>query len=585
MQSLVVISGSSRTSRDIHIQLQGHFRQLITIIDCSIDNHSGPLPKGDIYLFSSNEIAKTVQALQGLPPTEATIIGTRCLNPEGIVVLASLPAKSTILLVNDTRDSCSEVTIKLQEAGLADIRWIPWYPGCNSHIKGIEYAITPGETELIPASIPHHIDIGSRILDSYTISMLIKKLQLQDQVNHDLAMENLQSLMKYARSLSLRQQERDAYARELVDTRNYLNGILEAMPSVIIGISKDGIIEHCNQSAIKLFGTTIENIKGGLLRNFSPILYGYLQMALSKTDNEPLEIRLSKLPGFFDHANISLFPLKTDTSHSFVIRVDDQSQQVAQEKIMQRLHKIEMVGQLAASIAHDFNNYMGSITGSLSMLAEICPETEDVMTYIKTMREAASRVINLNRKLLTLSREQPLNLEAIELAGLCQGALDFCKASFEQSVTICTPEISTTATIIGDRFQLEQVLINLIINAYHALLEKSEKSASHQRVLEIELQSGVVRQFDPQRYCQITIRDNGLGISADILPHIFEPFFSTKQKGKGTGLGLSIAYNIVRQHKGYIEIESTPGAGSSFMIQLPERDASVKTKQRSRVAD
>ncbi len=236
----------------------------------------------------------------------------------------------------------------------------------------------------------------------------------------------------------------------------------------------------------------------------------------------------------------------------------------------QLLHaqKLEAVGRLAGGIAHDFNNVLTAISGYaeflIARLAEGDPRRADAEEIVR----AADRAAALTRQLLAFSRRQVLQPQELDLnssVGNLERLLGRLAGDDVELVTELEPRL---VTVRADPGQLEQVILNLAVNARDAM-ERGGRLRLRTRTVVVE--PGDERlELEPGRYAALTVADTGHGISDEIRPYLFEPFFTTKEQGKGTGLGLASVYGIVKQSGGDVEVESAPGEGASFTVYLPE---------------
>jgi two-component system, cell cycle sensor histidine kinase and response regulator CckA len=248
------------------------------------------------------------------------------------------------------------------------------------------------------------------------------------------------------------------------------------------------------------------------------------------------------------------------------------------QKMVLRQERLAAVGQLSAGVAHDFNNIMTVIHGYANLLLLNDQVPEAVHEPLKEIEKAATRAARLTQQLLAFSRKQvmqPRNLHLGEIAGHLAAMLE-CTIGEQISLrVICAPQIPT---IHGDVTMIEQVLMNLVVNARDAMPDGGELIIG---VETVELDAGhVARNEEAQagRFVCLSVRDSGCGMDEDIVDHIFEPFFTTKDIGKGTGLGLATAYGIVKQHQGWIEVESRKGQGTLFKVFFPAAEAKVEAK-------
>ncbi|SHJ85495.1 PAS domain S-box-containing protein [Malonomonas rubra DSM 5091] len=246
------------------------------------------------------------------------------------------------------------------------------------------------------------------------------------------------------------------------------------------------------------------------------------------------------------------------------------------ENELKQAQKMESVGTLAGGIAHDFNNILGGILGTLALLklkrdkGQQLSE-EKLFSSLDTITETALRAKDIVSQLLTLSRKYDLKLSQVNLYDILQNVLKIAENSFDKSISIDC-QMSEQLPVKADSNSLEQVFLNLCINAAHAMtIMRSPGDAwggeLNIRVKSIYLDKQLGRKAG--EYWCISIIDTGVGMDEANLKQIFVPFFTTKNKDAGTGLGLSMVYNIVKQHEGFIDVDSQPGKGSSFYIYLP----------------
>jgi signal transduction histidine kinase/CheY-like chemotaxis protein len=230
--------------------------------------------------------------------------------------------------------------------------------------------------------------------------------------------------------------------------------------------------------------------------------------------------------------------------------------------------KMEAVGRLAGGVAHDFNNLLTVIGGYTAMLLED-PANAVALPDLEEIERAVVRAKALTDKLLAFSRKQILQPQIIDLAGVVRGMEGMLSRLIGETIQLVTITGSGVAVIKADPYQIEQVIMNLAINARDAMpvggritIETGNTSADTE-----------FRSLRPGNYVWVSVTDTGQGMDAEIAARVFEPFFTTKERGKGTGLGLSTVYGIVEQSGGTVTVESAPGAGSTFRVYLPQADA------------
>lgn len=242
------------------------------------------------------------------------------------------------------------------------------------------------------------------------------------------------------------------------------------------------------------------------------------------------------------------------------------------EEHLRASQKLEAIGLLAGGVAHDFNNILQVIRGHAGFLRETLPaaavqERDDV----QTIEQAAERATQLTRQLLAFSRKQALNVGLVDPNALVNDMVKMLGRVLGEHIELRVLPLPQPCPLTADRGQLEQVILNLCLNARDAMPTGGRIQLELKRV-EIEAADlAEMSELKPGPHLALTISDNGTGMSEEVRRHIFEPFFTTKETGKGTGLGLAVVYGVVRQHEGSIRVYSEEGKGTVFRVVLPIR--------------
>ena len=239
------------------------------------------------------------------------------------------------------------------------------------------------------------------------------------------------------------------------------------------------------------------------------------------------------------------------------------------EEQLRQSQKLEAIGRLASGVAHDFNNILMSIMGSADLLLMAAATTNPARAEAAEIKQSVQRGAGLTRQLLAFSRRQPTSPRLIALGDVIGGMDTMLRRLIGPEIDFELVRPPTPSMVVADPAQIEQVVLNLVINARDAMPDGGRLTV---RVDELELDDAAPSRTSRARagsYARLSVTDTGTGIDEATRARLFEPFFTTKEQGKGTGLGLSIVYGIVKQSGGYITVHSERGKGATFLIYLP----------------
>ncbi len=248
-------------------------------------------------------------------------------------------------------------------------------------------------------------------------------------------------------------------------------------------------------------------------------------------------------------------------------RIRSQQERNKLRSQLEQAQRIESIGTLAGGVAHDFNNLLMGIQGNVSLLLMKLGSGSNLRQYVEAIQDCVESGASLTSQLLGFARGGKYNVRPIDLNEVIENSLRLFGRT-HRSITISKDLQQDLWTVEADRSQIEQVLMNIYVNAWQAIEDTGQISINSTNV---SLGPDGVRGYgvEPGRYVEIRIKDTGKGMPEEVRKRIFEPFFTTKQMGRGTGLGLASVFGIVKNHKGFIKVKSSPGRGSEFIIYLP----------------
>jgi len=242
---------------------------------------------------------------------------------------------------------------------------------------------------------------------------------------------------------------------------------------------------------------------------------------------------------------------------------------------LQHLQKMESIGRLAGGIAHDFNNILAAILGNVKLATEKVND-EKVLKYLSRIKAASERASALTQQLLGFARQGKYELAPVDLRDCVCNVVEMLEHTIDKRIEVVVEPAHMSTKVMGDRTQLEQVILNLAVNAIDAMMPTLE--AKQSGILRFSWRSGVREEIKVvnqhllpnQPYLCLAVSDSGIGIPKEIQKKIFEPFFTTKEIGKGTGLGLAMVYGIMQNHHGSVHVESEVGKGTTFELYFPQ---------------
>jgi PAS domain S-box-containing protein len=423
--------------------------------------------------------------------------------------------------------------------------------------------------------------------------------------------------MGFITDITERKQAEEALAREAQEVARlgeeakvreaFIRDVVESIRDGIVVVDREGRISAWNRSMEELSGMTAIEVRGlPILKAFPKLKAQGFAKVIERILEENEEVAL----GGFEHEtrfrgrvtmDLKGSPLRTLTGEVIgaVFALEDATERIELERIARQSEKMAAVGTLAAGIAHEINNPIGIITSRVELMLMEARERRlkrEVIKDLRVLEKHAGRVAKITQGLLSFSRQAPWKLTSVDVNQVVEEALLLVEKQLsKEGITLKKNLARDLPKIQGSANHLEQVIVNLLTNAREAMPRGGALTVSttghrppstDDRMEEDrggrqtsassdfgELPSGLSLRVEDSRavveddMVEIQISDTGLGIPSEILPRIFDPFFTTKEQG--SGLGLSVTYGIVREHGGTINVDSRPGEGSTFIIQLP----------------
>ncbi len=263
---------------------------------------------------------------------------------------------------------------------------------------------------------------------------------------------------------------------------------------------------------------------------------------------------------------------------NFVSVSRDVTYQHSIEEQLRQSQKMQAIGRLAGGVAHDFNNILTVIGGYCSILAQKTPADDPRRKDVEEIQKSSERAAALTRQLLAFSRKQLLNPRVLDLNETITSMTTMLQRLIGENIELCTIFNDSISCVRADAGQIEQVIMNLAVNARDAMPQGGKLIIETSQVRLESLREPQPASFTPGDYVRIVVTDNGVGMTPEVKAHLFEPFFTTKGVGKGTGLGLATCYGIIQQSSGHILVYSESGHGTAIKIYLPAIAEKVEQK-------
>ena len=380
--------------------------------------------------------------------------------------------------------------------------------------------------------------------------------------------------------------ERKLGEAKLLESERRYRTLFESAGDAIFLLQESRIID-CNSRTLEVFGCSREQIVGLPISRFHPLLQpdGSDSLLKGKEKNTTalggesqfFQWRHIRFDGTLFDAEVNLNRVELSSGMHVLAIVRDITNHKILEEQLRQAQKMEAVGILAGGVAHDFNNILSTIVGYASLLQmHVGPEVK-LKEYLERILASTERAASLTHSLLAFSRKQAIELQPVDINESIFGFHKVLARLIGEDIDFTLHLASESLVVNADIRQIEQVLMNLATNARDAMPHGGKLTISSRSVV-LSADHG---EIPGGSYAVITVFDSGTGIDKNIQGHLFEPFFTTKEVGKGTGLGLAIVYGIIKNHLGFIKLESEPAQGTTFHIYLPLNPLAV-AKDRHR---
>lgn len=469
-------------------------------------------------------------------------------------------------------------------------------------LEQLSRQVTREENYALRARPGNHDEIGS-LAEAFNTMLSrieareqqLKRARDEFQSAYDQAQGLAEETRHTNRKLELEVQVRSKIERKLTGFQNYLNSIIDSMPSALIALDEQLYVTQWNQEASALSGTPLdEALNQPIFLAFEPLKPFLPQLKESVEKHRVAKIERVTWTKDDDarHYALTFYPLMGGGGRGVVIRIDDITQRLSLEEMMVQSEKMLSVGGLAAGMAHEINNPLGAILHNvqnirrrlspdlpknLEQASETGINLDTVNQYLENrqvpqlldgIQQAGARAAKIVTHMLSFSRRSNRQMAPCDLPALIDQAVEIAGNDFDltegfdfKGQAIVRQFDPALGPVPGTANELEQVLLNLLKNAAQAIHQRTDDGEPGRIVLRTRL--------NPP-WAEIQVEDNGVGMPEAVRKRTFEPFFTTKEIGQGTGLGLSVSYFIItNNHKGQMEVQSAPGQGTCFTLRLP----------------
>ncbi|WP_335945082.1 ATP-binding protein [Pseudomonas sp. G166] len=483
-------------------------------------------------------------------------------------------------------------------------------------LEELSRQVTREENYSLRAARGNHDEIGS-LAEAFNTMLSrieareqqLKRARDDSQAAYDQAQGLAEETRHTNRKLELEVQVRSKIEKKLTGFQNYLNSIIDSMPSALIALDEQLYVTQWNQEASALSGTRLdEALNQPIFLAFEP-LKPYLPQ-LKQTVEQHTVAKIERVTWTKDdearHYALTFYPLMGGAGRGVVIRIDDITQRLSLEEMMVQSEKMLSVGGLAAGMAHEINNPLGAILHNVQNIRRrLSPElpknleqaeqlgielpvvnrylqSREIPQLLDGIQQAGARAAKIVTHMLSFSRRSTRQMAPCDLPALIDQAVEIAGNDFDLAIgfdfkgqAIIRQFDPNLGPVPGTANELEQVLLNLLKNAAQAIHQRQDDSEPGRIILRTRL--------NPP-WAEIQVEDNGIGMSENVRKRTFEPFFTTKEIGQGTGLGLSVSYFIItNNHKGQMEVQSAPGQGTCFTLRLPLTGTSMVAQENKQL--
>lgn len=377
--------------------------------------------------------------------------------------------------------------------------------------------------------------------------------------------------------------------QELRQSEEKYRSIIGAIPDGYHEVDLKGNLVFFNDHVCEIIGCSREEFLGMNYRtlmdrpNAQQVFAAYNRVFRTGEAEQTLHFVITRTDGLKRDisASVSLMRDENGEARGFRGILRDVTEQRRLQEKLQQASKMEAIGRLAGGIAHDFNNLLTAVLGYANVLMQQIPGESPHQEKLVQIVRGAERASGLTRQLLAFSRKQLLDVRVVDLNEIIAGLEEMLRRLIGEDIELTTALAADLGTVRADVGQIEQILMNLAVNARDAMPDGGELTIETANVVLDEQYARKHSEVIPGRFVMFAVSDSGVGMDSGTMARIFDPFFTTKAKGLGTGLGLSTVYGIVKQHHGHVAVYSEPGRGTTFKVYLPRATEALEPESRA----